>query len=147
MAGHVFSNLLEKVSIKIKGYHKVARSYVCYIPFTIMRIKFVTSRENYYVLISRETLVWVAFFLDVNECSKAPSILSRKKRSHRYWRYYTSAQGRYMFYRMLFDTSQLFFFRRKTNEFLSFYLTAMASSMPTTSFSPTPGNSAVFSCN
>ncbi|XP_027056484.1 uncharacterized protein LOC113683445 [Pocillopora damicornis] len=44
---------------------------------------------------------------DVNECSKAPSILSRKKRSHRYWRYYTSAQ-------------------------------AMASSMPTTSFSPTP---------
>nr|XP_058969359.1 uncharacterized protein LOC131795764 [Pocillopora verrucosa] len=51
---------------------------------------------------------------DVNECSKAPSILSRKKRSHRYWRYYTSAQ-------------------------------AMASSMPTTSFSPTPGNSAVFS--
>lgn len=46
---------------------------------------------------------------DVNECSKAPSILSRKKRSHRYryWRYNTSAQ-------------------------------AMASSMPTTSFSPTP---------
>ena len=53
LAGHVFSNLLDEVSIKIKGSHKVARAYVCYIPFTITRIKFVTNRENYYVLISR----------------------------------------------------------------------------------------------
>lgn len=46
---------------------------------------------------------------DVNECSKAPSILSRKKRNPWpwYWYYYTSAQ-------------------------------AIASSIPTTSFSPTP---------
>ena len=49
----MFSNLLDEVSIKIKGSHKVARAYFCYILFTITRIKFVTSRENYYVLISR----------------------------------------------------------------------------------------------